>query len=82
MIGRSGPACEVNRWRGKNFRSERTLVDIMLLGALDRDEVGHGRLKSPIGGSIIGEGSLTIEVKGTGKYSFLSQVVDLVKQAQ
>ena len=35
-----------------------------------------------IGGSINGEGSLTIEVKGTGKESFLSQVIDLVKQAQ
>ena len=35
-----------------------------------------------IGGSINGEGSLTIEVKGTGKNSFLSQVIGLVKQAQ
>src|ERR1017187_7925942 len=35
-----------------------------------------------IGGSINGEGSLTIEVKGPGKDSFLSQVIDLVKQAQ
>jgi P-type Cu2+ transporter len=35
-----------------------------------------------IGGSINGEGSLSIEVKGTGKDSFLSQVIDLVEQAQ
>lgn len=35
-----------------------------------------------IGGAINSEGSLTIEVKGTGKDSFLSQVIDLVKQAQ
>ena len=35
-----------------------------------------------IGGAINGEGSLTIEVKGTGKDSFLSQVIGLVKQAQ
>ena len=35
-----------------------------------------------IGGSINAEGSLTIEVKGAGKDSFLSQVIDLVKQAQ
>ncbi len=35
-----------------------------------------------IGGSINGEGSLTLEVKGTGKDSFLSQVINLVKQAQ
>jgi Cu2+-exporting ATPase len=35
-----------------------------------------------IGGAINGEGSLTIAVKGTGKDSFLSQVIDLVRQAQ
>jgi len=35
-----------------------------------------------IGGAINGDGSLTIEVKGTGKDSFLAQVIDLVKQAQ
>ena len=35
-----------------------------------------------IGGSINGEGSLNIEITGTGKDSFLSQVIDLVKQAQ
>jgi Cu2+-exporting ATPase len=35
-----------------------------------------------IGGSINGEGSLTVEVKSAGKDSFLSQVIDLVKQAQ
>jgi len=35
-----------------------------------------------IGGSINGEGSLTIEVNRTGKDSFLSQVITLVRQAQ
>jgi len=35
-----------------------------------------------IGGSINGEGSLSIEVKRTGKDSFLSGVIELVKQAQ
>lgn len=35
-----------------------------------------------IGGSINGEGSITIQVKKTGKDSFLSQVIELVKQAQ
>ncbi|MHB1949665.1 MAG: copper-translocating P-type ATPase [Gammaproteobacteria bacterium] len=35
-----------------------------------------------IGGSINGEGSITIEVKKTGKDSFLSQVINLVKEAQ
>jgi len=35
-----------------------------------------------IGGSINGEGSVTIEVKKTGADSYLSQVIELVKQAQ
>jgi Cu2+-exporting ATPase len=35
-----------------------------------------------LGGSINGEGSLTLEIKSAGKDSFLSQVVELVKQAQ
>ncbi len=34
------------------------------------------------GGAINGEGSITVEVKKTGKDSFLSQVVALVKEAQ
>src|SRR5581483_5113496 len=35
-----------------------------------------------IGGSINGEGSITVKVKKMGKDSFLSQVVELVKEAQ
>lgn len=35
-----------------------------------------------IGGSINGEGSLTVEVKKTGKESYLNQVIELVRQAQ
>ncbi len=35
-----------------------------------------------IGGSINGEGSVTVEVKNTGKDSFLSGVIQLVKDAQ
>ncbi len=35
-----------------------------------------------IGGSINGEGSITVEIKKTGKDSFLSQVIDLVREAQ
>ncbi|MBN2464695.1 heavy metal translocating P-type ATPase, partial [candidate division WOR-3 bacterium] len=35
-----------------------------------------------IGGAVNGEGALTVQVKKTGKDSFLSQVVDLVRQAQ
>ncbi len=35
-----------------------------------------------IGGSINGEGAVTVEIKKTGKESFVSQVIELVKQAQ
>jgi Cu2+-exporting ATPase len=35
-----------------------------------------------IGGSVNGEGSLTLEVRRTGADSFLSQVIELVRQAQ
>ena len=35
-----------------------------------------------IGGAINGEGSITVEVQRTGKDSFLSQVIDLVREAQ
>jgi len=35
-----------------------------------------------IGGSINSEGSVTVEVKATGSDSFLSQVIDLVEEAQ
>ena len=35
-----------------------------------------------IGGSINGDGSITLEIKKTGKDSFLSQVINLVKEAQ
>jgi P-type Cu2+ transporter len=35
-----------------------------------------------IGGSVNGEGSLTVEVKKTGKESYLNQVIELVHQAQ
>jgi len=35
-----------------------------------------------IGGAVNGEGSIIIEIKKTGKDSFLSQVIELVKQAQ
>jgi P-type Cu2+ transporter len=35
-----------------------------------------------IGGSVNGEGSITVEVKGTGSDSYLSQVTELVRAAQ
>jgi Cu2+-exporting ATPase len=44
--------------------------------------VNKGEEDEVIGGSINGVGSLTIEIDKTGEDSFLSQVINLVKQAQ
>jgi Cu2+-exporting ATPase len=59
---------------------ESSVDEAMLTG--ESTPVAKATAGKVIGGSINGEGSLTIEVKGTGKDSFLSQVIDLVKQAQ
>lgn len=59
---------------------ESSVNEAMLTG--ESTPVGKKSGAKVIGGAINGEGALTIEVKGTGKDSFLSQVIDLVKQAQ
>ncbi|MDP3529358.1 heavy metal translocating P-type ATPase [Methylicorpusculum sp.] len=65
---------------GVIFEGESSVNEAMLTG--ESTPVTKKTGGKVIGGSINGEGSLTIEVKGTGKDSFLSQVIDLVKQAQ
>jgi Cu2+-exporting ATPase len=72
---------------GEKVPADGTIVDgessvneAMLTG--ESTPVAKAKGGKVIGGAINGEGSLTIEVKGTGKDSFLSQVIDLVKQAQ
>jgi len=65
---------------GVIVEGESSINEAMLTG--ESNPVTKKTNDKVIGGSINGEGSLTIEVKGTGKDSFLSQVIDLVKQAQ
>jgi Cu2+-exporting ATPase len=65
---------------GVVFEGESSVNEAMLTG--ESTPVTRKAGGKVIGGSINGEGSLTIEVKSTGKDSFLSQVIDLVKQAQ
>lgn len=65
---------------GAIVEGESSVDEAMLTG--ESTPVTKGMGGKVIGGSINGEGSLTIEVKGTGRDSFLSQVIDLVKQAQ
>lgn len=72
---------------GEKFPADGTI----LLGETSADEsmltgeskpVSKSKDSEVIGGSINGEGAVTVEVKKTGKESFLSQVIDLVKEAQ
>ncbi len=65
---------------GVIVEGESTVNEAMLTG--ESTPVSKKSGGKVIGGAINGEGSLTIKVKGTGKDSFLSQVIDLVKQAQ
>jgi len=44
--------------------------------------VGKEKGSEVIGGSVNGEGSLTMEVRNTGKDSFISQITELVRKAQ
>jgi P-type Cu2+ transporter len=59
---------------------ESSVNESMLTGESNPVNKKHGA--RVIGGAMNGEGSLTVVVKRTGKESFLSQVIDLVKQAQ
>lgn len=62
------------------IEGETSVNESMLTG--ESKPVAKKSASTVIGGSINGEGSITIEVKKTGKDSFLSQVIDLVKVAQ
>ena len=65
---------------GNIVDGESSINEAMLTG--ESTPVAKTKGAKVIGGSINGEGSLTIEVKGTGKDSFLSQGIGLVIQAQ
>ena len=65
---------------GKIIRGSTSLDESMLTGESEPvfKEVGA----EVIGGSINGDGSITVEIKKMGKDSFLSQVIGLVEEAQ
>lgn len=65
---------------GDVIEGETSVNESMLTG--ESKPVTKKAGSTVIGGSINGEGSITIKVKKTGKDSFLSQVIDLVKIAQ
>jgi len=65
---------------GAVFEGETSVNEAMLTG--ESRPVAKGAGAVVIGGSINGEGSMVVEIRKTGKDSYLSQVMDLVRQAQ
>lgn len=65
---------------GEVVEGESSVNEAMLTGESMPVEKQVG--SRVIGGSINGEGAITTEVQKTGKDSFLSQMIDLVEQAQ
>jgi Cu2+-exporting ATPase len=65
---------------GNIVEGESSINEAMLTG--ESKPVAKKVGDKVIGGSINGEGSLVVEIKKTGKDSFLSQIIELVRQAQ
>ncbi len=65
---------------GVAIKGQSSVNESMLTG--ESKPVTKKKGDKVIGGAINGEGSLVIQVERTGKDSFLSQVIDLVKEAQ
>lgn len=65
---------------GRVTQGESAVDESMLTG--ESRPVGKAEGDAVIGGSINGAGSLLVEVERTGEESFLSQVIELVRQAQ
>ena len=65
---------------GEVIQGESTVDESMLTG--ESSPVSKQTGAQVVGGSINGEGSLTVTVKKTGKDAYLSQMMNLVEQAQ
>jgi Cu2+-exporting ATPase len=65
---------------GIAIEGETSVNESMLTG--ESRPVSKEQGSSVIGGSINGEGSVTVEVQKTGEDSYLSQIISLVKEAQ
>lgn len=65
---------------GRVIEGESSVNEAMLTG--ESKPVSKKIGSKVIGGSINGEGSMTVEVRKTGKDSFISQVINLVREAQ
>ncbi len=65
---------------GEVIEGETSVNEAMLTG--ESEPVAKKKGAKVIGGSINGEGSVTVEIRKTGRDSYLSQVINLVRQAQ
>ncbi len=65
---------------GEIVEGKSSLNESMLTG--ESRPVSKGTGDEAIGGSINGEGALTLEIRKTGADTYLAQVIDLVRQAQ
>jgi len=65
---------------GEITEGESNINESMLTG--ESKPIRKAQGDNAIGGSINGEGSLTLQVKKIGKDSYIYQVIDLVKEAQ
>lgn len=65
---------------GEIVEGESAVNEAMLTGEATPVDKKPG--DTVIGGSVNGEGSLTVEVRQTGEESYLAQVISLVRQAQ
>lgn len=65
---------------GDIVSGESSINESMLTG--ESKPAGKGKGDKVIGGSINGEGALTIRITHTGEESYLSQVISLVREAQ
>lgn len=65
---------------GKVVEGESSVSEAMLTG--ESTPVPKQAKSRVIGGSLNGEGSLTVEIQKTGEESYLSQVTNLVREAQ
>jgi Cu2+-exporting ATPase len=65
---------------GMVVEGETSVSEAMLTG--ESTPVSKQTESAVIGGSVNGEGSITVEVQKTGKDSYLAQMTELVKQAQ
>ena len=65
---------------GKVLEGTSSVNESMVTG--ESEPVSRGEGDEVIGGSVNGDGSLTVEVGKTGEDSFINQVVNMVKEAQ